>query len=341
MQTMSEVQKIWQRVMSIRYRAGNRAVRIPSSNEFAREFGIARSSVRLALEKLTAEGFLITRKGCGTFINPKKCSNASWETPLLGLMTFDCNLFFYSPELQGELECIFGEIRKTGWNVRNVSGVMASLEEARQVLHHNYLDCAIAFGTEEYVVRAADGMMPVVSMGYPVEGVVNVRSDCSGGIEELFRLTGRSRDITVWCSLSADSRQYLPSCLRQQPGMRLLYDESNLSGVDDQYFAAVRERFAGQCPDWILIHPLMLKPIREIVIGLYGEARARNIIWIYHTLPGTERDWPGYFFRADRREETREAIRILRKKLNGETGTIPDSFVKTELIRCTDDVVLV
>ena len=48
-------------------RTGNQAVRIPSSNELAREFGIARSSVRIALEQLTAEGILVTRKGCGTF----------------------------------------------------------------------------------------------------------------------------------------------------------------------------------------------------------------------------------------------------------------------------------
>ena len=42
---ISEVEKVWQRVMSIWYRSGNRAVRIPSSNELAEEFGIARSSV--------------------------------------------------------------------------------------------------------------------------------------------------------------------------------------------------------------------------------------------------------------------------------------------------------
>ena len=54
-QTISEVQKIWHRVMSILYRSGGCSVKIPSSNELAREFGVARSTVRIALEKLTEE----------------------------------------------------------------------------------------------------------------------------------------------------------------------------------------------------------------------------------------------------------------------------------------------
>lgn len=62
-QTISEVQKIWHRVMSILYRSGGCSVKIPSSNELAREFGVARSTVRIALEKLTEEGFLVTRRG--------------------------------------------------------------------------------------------------------------------------------------------------------------------------------------------------------------------------------------------------------------------------------------
>ena len=42
-----EVQKIWFRVMSLYYRSGKRADKIPSSNELAREFGIAPTPVRL------------------------------------------------------------------------------------------------------------------------------------------------------------------------------------------------------------------------------------------------------------------------------------------------------
>lgn len=199
-QTISEVQKIWHRVMSILYRSGGCSVKIPSSNELAREFGVARSTVRIALEKLTEEGFLVTRRGSGTFTNPRQRLNADWNAPLIGLMVLDCNLFFYSPELQGELECFFGEFRNTGWNIRLVTGQMDTPEAAREILTHSYLDGVISFGCKEFVVRVADEMMPTVSMGYRVSGVTNVHPDYSRVIRELFARHRRSRDIFVWSS---------------------------------------------------------------------------------------------------------------------------------------------
>lgn len=332
MQTISEVQKVWHRVMAIKYRAGNRAVRIPSSNELAQEFGIARSSVRIALEKLTADGVLITRKGSGTFINPKKCTNTTWEAPLIGLLILNGELFFFPQEIQGELECLYGEIRHTGWNVREVTGFMSSGEETRQVLQHAYLDGLITFGSEEYAVKAADAMLPTVNMGFFAEGTTNVITGCSGVVRELFRKTGRERDIRVWTSFPENSRQYLLGYLRPLPGIRIQYGNCNIYCADEQYFAMIREQFARQCPDWILIHPLMLDSIREIVIGLYGEERARKLLWIYVTVPGTNHDWPAYFFHSKRREETREAIRLLKQKLEDPQSPVQDAVVEAELL---------
>lgn len=331
-QTISEVEKVWHRVMAIKYRAGNCAVRIPSSNELAQEFGIARSSVRIALERLTADGVLITRKGCGTFINPKKCTNTVWEAPLIGLMILKGDLFFFPQEIQGELECLYGEIRHTGWNVREVTGHMSSGEETRQVLQHAYLNGLITFGSEEFAVKAADAMLPTVNMGFLTEGVSNVITGCSGVIQELFRKTGRETNIRVWTSLPENSRQYLLWHLRRLPGIRILYGDCDIYCVDEQYFDVIREQFAEQCPDWILIHPLMLEPIRKIVIGLYGEERARKILWIYVTVPGTDHDWPAYFFHSKRREETRSAIRLLKQKLEDPLSPAQDAVVEAELL---------
>lgn len=178
-QTISEVQKIWHRVMSILYRSGGQSVRIPSSNELAQEFGIARSTVRIALEKLTAEGFLIPRRGSGTFTNPKCRLTANWEAPLVGLLMHDGNLFFYSQELQNELECFFGEFRKTGWNIRLVTGQMDTPEAVQEILSHNYLDGLITFGSSEFIPPVADALLPTVNMGFFTEHVTNVTPACN------------------------------------------------------------------------------------------------------------------------------------------------------------------
>ena len=331
-QTISEVQKIWHRVMSILYRSGGCSVKIPSSNELAREFGVARSTVRIALEKLTEEGFLVTRRGSGTFTNPRQRLNADWSAPLIGLMVLDCNLFFYSPELQGELECFFGEFRNTGWNIRLVTGQMDTPEAAREILTHSYLDGVISFGCKEFVVRAADEMMPTVSMGYRVSGVTNVHPDYSRVIRELFARTGRSRDIFVWSSFPDESRNDFLSTLRREPGVEIIGSPHEADIVDGGSYAAVRKLFSKRCPDWIAIHPMHLPELRRIVIDLYGEERARRLLWIFLTLPNPDSEWPGFTIRADRRAEVRAAIDILRRKLGGEAGPIPDFAVEGGMI---------
>ena len=331
-QTISEVQKIWHRVMSILYRSGGCSVKIPSSNELAREFGVARSTVRIALEKLTEEGFLVTRRGSGTFTNPRQRLNADWNAPLIGLMVLDCNLFFYSPELQGELECFFGEFRSTGWNIRLVTGQMDTPEAAREILAHSYLDGVITFGSKEFVVRTADEMMPTVSMGYHVPGVTNVRPDYSRVIRELFARTGRSRDVFAWTSFPAESRNDFLSALRREPGVEVVGSLREVNAPAECYYAAARELFCRRCPDWIIIHPMHLPELRRIVIDLYGEERARKLLWVFLTLPNPDPEWPGFSIRADRRAEVRAAIDILRRKLGGEAGPIPDLAVEGGVI---------
>ncbi len=317
-QTITEVQKIWYRVMSLLYRSGNQSVKIPSSNELAREFGIARSTVRIALEKLTAEGFLIARRGSGTFTNPRRRLNANWEAPLIGLMMLDCNLFFYSPELQGELECFFSEFRNTGWNIRLITGQMDTPEDVREILSHSYLDGVITFGCKEFVVRTAAQMMPTVNMGIHTPGAANVTSAFSRILAELFARTGRDRNIRAWTSYPESTRNDTLLAIRSQPGVAVTYASREDCAVDDCYYEAVRNDFSAGIPDWIILHPLHLPKIREIAIGLYGEERARQSLWVFLTLPNPDPEWPGYSVRANRREEVGAAVDILQRKLNGE-----------------------
>ncbi len=337
MQTISDVQKVWHRVMSIRFRTGNQAVRIPSSNELAREFGIARSSVRIALEQLTAEGVLITRKGSGTFINPKRTFFLHENSTLIGLMVQNCNLFFYSRAIQRELACFFAELYQTEWNVRNVEATMLTPEDVRMTVQHNYLDALLTFGTPDFIVETANELLPLVNLGIYREGVTNVVSDLDGCIEELFRITGRDREILTW-NLS-NPEEYLFRSFRSKPG---LIRFPGTEGLTENAVTAelLREMFAKRCPDWILIHPDMLELFRGVIVERYGEERARKILWLYHYVPDTAHDeWTGYFIRADRRKEVRAAIALLKRKMNGETVT-GDVSVPAQLLRCPDDPAL-
>ena len=339
-QTISEVQKIWYRVMSILYRSGSQSVRIPSSNELAQEFGIARSTVRIALEKLTAEGFLIPRRGSGTFTNPKSRLNANWDAPLVGLLMLDGNLFFYSQELQNELECFFGEFRKTGWNIRLVTGQMDTPEAVQEILSHNYLDGLITFGSSEFIPQVADAMLPTVNMGFFTEHVTNVIPAFNRVLNKLFERTGRDREIRVWTATPRNIRsEFLRAC-HAHPGLTVIHASNDEVLWDEQYEASIRGEVTRHRPDWIRIHPRQLPILRRITVDLYGEAAARNILWIFHTLPGTDPDWPGYFVQADRRSEIQAAIDLLRRKMNHESGPFPCVTVETRLIRVPDHCVI-
>lgn len=339
-QTISEVQKIWYRVMSILYRSGGQSVRIPSSNELAQEFGIARSTVRIALEKLTAEGFLIPRRGSGTFTNPKCRLTANWEAPLVGLLMHDGNLFFYSQELQNELECFFGEFRKTGWNIRLVTGQMDTPEAVQEILSHNYLDGLITFGSSEFIPPVADALLPTVNMGFFTEHVTNVTPACNRVLKKLFELTGRDRGIRVWTATPRDGRSDFLRAYHEHPGLTIIHGSEEYVPLDGQYEAAIRKEFTRHRPDWILLHPRELSMLQRITVDLYGEAAARNILWIFHTLPATASDWPGYFVQADRRTEIRTAIDLLQRKLNHESGPLPCVTVEARLIRVPDQCII-
>lgn len=331
MQTISDVQKVWHRVMSIRYRAGNQAVRIPSSNEFAEEFGISRSTVRIALEQLTREGVLVTRKGSGTFINPKKALLTNEHSTLVGLMFFDCNLFFYTDVVMMELESLFGELAKTDWNIRNVNAAMLTEDDVRMTIQHNYLDALLTFGAPKFVVKTADCLLPLINMIFHIDGITNVLTDYSNSVEKLFRICGKDQGIELWSMASENDP--LRQCIESYPGIRHL--ETDLTNSTPVTAEMIRENFSRECPDWILLRPEMLDMFRGVICELYGEEKARKILWIYHLKPDTEHDWPGFFPKSDRRGEVREAIRLLKQKMNGKAET-EDVYVKSMLIRCPD-----
>ncbi|MDD3153558.1 MAG: winged helix-turn-helix domain-containing protein [Victivallaceae bacterium] len=336
---MTEVQKIWYRVMSILYRAGEQSIRIPSSNEFAQEFGIARSTVRIALEKLTQDGYLLTRRGSGTFTNPKACIGCN-GAPLIGLMVLDCNLFYYTPEIQRELTCFYQELATTGWNVRTVTGQITSEAEARSVLAHNYLDGAISFGCRDFAVRAASSLMPTVNLGLYAEGATNVYPDCTKILEKLQELWGRDGAIHVWSAMPENSRDTFLMVLQRAQRIRLEFGSQEDPLFNEGFFEKNKAVFARKCPDWIVTYPLLLPPLRSILGDLYGEERVRKIFWIFRNQRNSDRNWPGFRIEADRSAEIRAAVGILKRKLQGEQALFSDVGIPARLIRDSDNFIL-
>lgn len=82
--------KIRHYIFNLVLRHPGESVKIPSSWELAKHFGIARSTVTLAYRELLKEGILIGRPGIGTFLAPRYSqgigSNGATYT-LIGVLT--------------------------------------------------------------------------------------------------------------------------------------------------------------------------------------------------------------------------------------------------------------
>ncbi len=84
----SEYMKIRRYVMNLILRAGKDPVQIPTINELSEKFNVSRPTVSKAMKELTSEGYIIGRRGIGSFTNPAKISPSSFgrKQPLIGIM---------------------------------------------------------------------------------------------------------------------------------------------------------------------------------------------------------------------------------------------------------------
>lgn len=334
---LSEVRKIWFRVMSIYYRSENRSVRIPSSNELAAEFGIAGSTVRLALKKLAEEGYLIMRKGAGSYTNPVCMAGAGMnkKKPLIGLLILTGDLFFYMPSVLDMIGDFSKELSRSGWNIRFVTERCASPEETEEVLRHAYLDGLFCVSVGEGIAEKAAELLPTVNLHFDVKNVPSIYSSYDGMIEKLLELSGRRRNLLAWVLNKVPLRYPLLRCFAGIPGLRFFRKVWNVA-VPDWIEAFRKEVAAEGCPDWIVLPGEAFEAIRSIVCELYGEKSVREILWLFENTPNPDPSWPGYLICVDNTERMRMAVEMMRELLNTPSEPVASRSHEVQLVRISD-----
>ena len=89
--TMTQQMRIRYFVMNLIYHNTGKSVKVPSTRELAKRFGIARSTIQLAFEQLIKEGYLVCRQGAATMTNPLSHFVLQPETrnPLIGVKLYE------------------------------------------------------------------------------------------------------------------------------------------------------------------------------------------------------------------------------------------------------------
>ncbi len=189
--------------MGLIHKNALKAIRIPSSRELARDFGVARSTVQLVLEDLCAKNWLIARHGVGTFSNPSRiCLENSMpdiRRPLIGVVYGNGDYFFYN---YAGAQCIGSLLRAVG--------------DVGALVHHLQIPAIEEKQSAEEILRMgldgliwADGLdrmdqivpilrekgFPVVTVGrHYLDGVGSVRPSYEEAMKELAaRLKKQSR----------------------------------------------------------------------------------------------------------------------------------------------------
>lgn len=328
-----EVQKIWFRVMSIYYRSGNRAVKIPSSNELAREFNMAPSTVRLAFKKLEKEGYLVMRKGSGTYTNPVKSSQfgVNGRKPLIGLLLLTGDLFFYLPSILKFISAATEVLAQMNWNVRFITERCASPEETEEVLRHSYLDGLICFSVKPGVAEKAAEILPTVNLNFDVEGVPCVYSAYRPVLEKLRELTACRERIEIGQCCGVSERYPLSRDLAAMPGVvcRNLYGEVS----DAENGRKLQKELSENVPDWIIVESKYFEKVRSILLELYGEERTKSILWVFWNSECPDPDWHCVSIVTDDRIRMRLAVKMLAQQLSDPAATVQSEEQQLQLFR--------
>lgn len=324
--------------MNIIHRSAGHSVMIPSSNELAKEFGIARSTVRIALEKLTAQEALITRRGIGTFTNPRWNLHQESSSPkLIGVLLFDGGLFSYSPLMQQELAEFCQEIARNNWHMRLITESAFSSEDIEQILKHSYLDGLFILGSSEEVIRKAAEIVPLVNFDQPVSGVTSIRPDYASLIPKIIKISESSVPSHVlWLQVK---RIFLPDDWMRLNAVPQLTHDLYPFAVHNAYPEdSLRAKLAERFPDWIVLHTSIAEKVHNLLTDIYGEERAKSSRFIYAGEKQYQIKIPGYYLISTRQDSVRKGTELLRSMMEGGYTEAVDHYVPVRLFNSINNL---
>ena len=121
--------------------------RLPSETKLAADFGASRPVVREALERLRADGLVVSRKGSGSYVRQRPDSSMLKMVPVGSLA--DVQRFF---EFRAGLEAEAAELAARNWQPADKERITAALLSIEQCLRNGELGAE-----EDQVLHEANG----------------------------------------------------------------------------------------------------------------------------------------------------------------------------------------
>lgn len=187
--SVTEYMKIRRYVVNQIYKAHGKSVQIPTILELAKQFGVSHATVSKAMKELTNEGFIIGKRGIGSFTNPRlSIPHGTRELPVIGILMGDGMGVHFDKYLAPILAQMLQQLVYLPATVHLLS--LGSLDPNiiyREIVNEQLDGLLWESPTEkgiEVIRRLQKDGMPIVTLGRETEGVPSALFDFEGWGEE-------------------------------------------------------------------------------------------------------------------------------------------------------------
>ena len=320
---MNQQMRIRYYIMNLIYRNSGKSVKIPSSRELAAQFGVARSTVQLALEKLVRDKYLISKRGSATVTNPHKVFGVLpyEQTPLIGIKLYEGDNFYYGKSLLGALAALSGELVDRKYNIRLMLNAATSPESIQLEANEAYLDGLVLYNTNlEYYKAVCKSIPCVLIRNTPAPGVpaciIQSVDQAAIRLAEFLKQKKRTRIAEVVPQHKYEEEFHI---------CRTLLENDPELVRDEVLFDDVPELLLKNPPDVIFFPESYAELIQDIV-----EKSGRDILLVARKEPARDMNYKGYYFTFPVERIANIAADMLGKLLAGEKD-VPQVTVEADL----------
>ena len=317
-------------VMNLIYRSSGKSVRVPSTRELSRRFGIARSTVQLAFDKLIQDGYLVSRQGASTMTNPLSSFVLQPQTknPLIGVKLYEGDAFYYGVNFWRALSSVTTELTERNFNIRLLMNAATTEESIEREIEESYLDGVILIGSGmAYVNAARKHRLPcvVIGNGIPADLPFSIRLSPEKAIRQLGDLIV-TRKITCGLNLggvASEENLYIHRRLTElNPALNMeLCDPIAIPDMTDW----LRERVLHNPPELILHFEQYAGLLQKL-----AEESKREILLISRQPPARVVHYSGLSFVYPLDRIARTAADLLERQLAGDKE-MPQLLIESEL----------
>lgn len=171
--------------MTLIYRAGGQSVQVPTILELSKQFGVSRPTVSKAMKALTEEGYIIGKRGIGSFTNPNYrmalSSPLEKKVPLIGILLGDGMGVHYSSYSSRLLGALLNHLPYLPGFIHLLSLSASDPDAVYQEIRNERLDGLVWYNPEERHLevcrRFQKEKFPLVLCGRACDGVPSVDFD--------------------------------------------------------------------------------------------------------------------------------------------------------------------